>query len=231
MQKDSNLSNEQSVLDIIARDDEDEFLSVLDRTILVNSGELTKLKLGESELCPYELLHWICYHGAVRCGNALLERKDGLTIDPNVSNSNGVFPLHAAACSLSSSLVDLFLQHGAQTNCKVDGLDSEKGGLLPLHMALEILSCDNSLRRWKPDRKESIFDLIIMLCFPRMHNSLETIRLLAWKTEVIDDVLTYYALKGKIIELAALLMVAREKVMGPISCESVDGTDVSGPFH
>lgn len=151
MQKDSNLSNEQSVLDIIARDDEDEFLSVLDRTILVNSGELTKLKLGESELRPYELLHWICYHGAVRCGNALLEGKDGLTIDPNVSNSNGVFPLHAAACSLSSSLVDLFLQHGAQTNCKVDGLDSEKGGLLPLHMALEILSCDNSLRRWKPD--------------------------------------------------------------------------------
>lgn len=55
-----------------------------------------------------------------------------------------------------------------------------------------------------------------MLCFPRMHDSLETIRLLAWKTEVIDDVLTYYALKGKIIELAALLMVAREKVMGPI---------------
>lgn len=42
---------------------------------------------------------------------------------------------------------------------------------------------------------------------------LQVIELLAWNTKQLDDVFYYYAMEGKLIEMAALLMVAREKVL------------------
>lgn len=42
---------------------------------------------------------------------------------------------------------------------------------------------------------------------------LEVNKLLARKTKRVDDVFYYYALEGKLIEMTALLMVARKRVM------------------
>lgn len=44
-------------------------------------------------------------------------------------------------------------------------------------------------------------------------------------TEGIGGAISYYALKGKVIELTALLMVAREKVMGPFTVQYADGSE------
>lgn len=46
-------------------------------------------------------------------------------------------------------------------------------------------------------------------------NALETIELIAWQTNETEEEMLHYAREGKLIELAALLMVAREKFTNP----------------
>ncbi|XP_027126122.1 uncharacterized protein [Coffea arabica] len=232
VQQNAFSDEDQRIYEIIARDDGDEFQSALEGAVIVQYfGYIVKLQFGESEFCPFELLHWICYHRAARCGALLLERNDGLVIDLNVAKRDGIFPLHEAACSLSSSLVKLFLRHGAEANRRLHAIDSDKRELLPVQIALETLSCDNTLTEWKPNTKESVFDLIIMLCFPRLQDQLETVRLLVAHTELLDEIVCYYVLKGALIELAILLMANWEKVMGPVSCLCVDGSKVQVPLR
>ncbi|KAH7849200.1 hypothetical protein Vadar_014469 [Vaccinium darrowii] len=79
---------------------------------------------------------------------------------------------------LIRSMVDLLLHYGAPTDLKSIAKTATQGGMLPLNVALEMLSS-----------------------------------LLAWNTKRVDDVFYYYVMEGKLIEMAALLLVAREKVM------------------
>uniref|UniRef100_A0A5B7AYL2 Uncharacterized protein n=1 Tax=Davidia involucrata TaxID=16924 RepID=A0A5B7AYL2_DAVIN len=146
-----------------------------------------------------------------------------LNLDLNVPNSYGAFPLHVATSSLSPGLIELFLYHGAEANIRCNAVDSEnKHGLLPLHIALErASSADKCLSHWTP--KHSIFKLIIMLCLPEMKEAMETCRLLALNTKDIKEVICSYVKEGKFIELAILMMVARKKVMDPITLQSKDG--------
>ncbi|KAG5555287.1 hypothetical protein RHGRI_012730 [Rhododendron griersonianum] len=51
---------------------------------------------------------------------------------------------------------------------------------------------------------------------------LEVNRLLALNTERVDDMFNYYATEGKLVEMAALLMVAREDVTGGSGSGNMD---------
>ena len=166
MQQNAFSDEDQRIYEIIARDDGDEFQSALEGAVIVQYfGYIVKLQFGESEFCPFELLHWICYHRAARCGALLLERNDGLVIDLNVAKRDGIFPLHEAACSLSSSLVKLFLRHGAEANRRLHAIDSDKRELLPVQIALETLR----------------YHLHFIICFLSLHNFVESIFLsISW---------------------------------------------------
>uniref|UniRef100_A0A5B6ZLY6 Uncharacterized protein n=1 Tax=Davidia involucrata TaxID=16924 RepID=A0A5B6ZLY6_DAVIN len=215
--------NEAQIREIIARDDKFEFTSFLESSSIIGSGKWVKLKFRESELSLYELFLWICHHGAVHCGTALVEGKPGLEVDLNVPINKGAFPMHEAASSLSAGLVKLFLRHGAQADVENDLAKLNGHGPLPLHAVLERLSSDKNLIKWTP--RQSVFKLIIQLCLPKMKEALETVRFLAWNTEQFKEVVRPYAQEGKLIELAILLMVAREKVMAPIKVQRKDEPD------
>ncbi|XP_058219022.1 uncharacterized protein LOC131329706 isoform X2 [Rhododendron vialii] len=149
--------------------------------------------------------------GAVNCVTALLEGEVGPPMELSVDPKFGKCPLHVATNKMSYSMVDLLLRYGARTDLKSKAMAITRGGLLPLNVALEKLSYHESLGGWTP--KDPVFKLIILLCLPKMRVPLEVSRLLACNTKRVDDVFYYYAMEGKLIEMAALLMVAREKVM------------------
>ncbi|KAL4334412.1 hypothetical protein GQ457_07G007440 [Hibiscus cannabinus] len=88
--------------------------------------------------------------------------------------------------------------------------ENDVKGSLPLKVSLEKL-CDHPyLNDWT--HKKSIFKLVCILCLPQLKESLESIRLIACKTE-IETIGCDLARQGKLIELASLLMVALEKLI------------------
>lgn len=125
---------------VIAQDDADEFAAIVKSSELIKSGDLVKLKFAGEELFCDEVLRGICFHRAINCGKVMMEGKDGVVlVDLNVPNADGVFPLHEAACSLSPSLIELFIQNGAKADSILNGVDDEKRGLLPFQIALQML--------------------------------------------------------------------------------------------
>uniref|UniRef100_A0A5B6YRY7 Uncharacterized protein n=1 Tax=Davidia involucrata TaxID=16924 RepID=A0A5B6YRY7_DAVIN len=79
---------------------------------------------------------------------------------------------------------------------------------------------------WTP--KQSIFKLIAVLCLPQMKVPLDVNRLLAWNTKEVNKIFNHYAMEGKFIEMAALLMVAREKVMASSMFQRKDSFGLDG---
>ncbi|KAH7847877.1 hypothetical protein Vadar_031240 [Vaccinium darrowii] len=77
------------------------------------------------------LLDSVCCFRAMKCANALLEEKLGITPDVN-----GHFMMHHVAKFLSPELVLLFLRHGARPDVRYYSRVMNNG-LLPLHIALE----------------------------------------------------------------------------------------------
>ncbi|XP_059656549.1 uncharacterized protein LOC132303340 [Cornus florida] len=174
--------------------------------------------------CPPDIFDWVCIYGAVDCTKALLEG-DPFIVDPNVPFKVGLYPLHIAAEDFSYDMIDLLLRHGAWTD--VSTIEGEyKGDLLPLDIALQMLSYHQYLSDWTP--KQSIFKLIVILSLPQMKVPLETNRLLAWNTKDVSNIFYDYAMEGELIPMAALLMVAREKIMAPSTLQSKDSTGVEG---
>ncbi|KAK9047061.1 hypothetical protein V6N11_052922 [Hibiscus sabdariffa] len=82
---------------------------------------------------------------------------------------------------------------------------------LPLKVALENLCHYPYLKDWTP--KKSTFKLVCILCLLQLKKSLESIRLVACKTEEIEANGCDLVRQGKLIELAVLLMVAPEKLI------------------
>ncbi|KAL4355349.1 hypothetical protein GQ457_06G043060 [Hibiscus cannabinus] len=82
---------------------------------------------------------------------------------------------------------------------------------LPLKVDLEKLCNHPYLKDWTP--KKSTFKLVCILCLPQLKSFLESIRLVACKTEAIEAIGCELVRQGKLIELALLLMVAPEKLI------------------
>ncbi|KAH7859561.1 hypothetical protein Vadar_002600 [Vaccinium darrowii] len=163
---------------------------------------------GTYRYCRATVLRYMCIHSAVKCATALLDGKLGIKVDINRD-----MLLHQAAFFMSPQLVKLFLHYGAQTDVRFMSKkpwDSMRrlNGMLPLNIAL-----DAARGMVYSDLQKSVFTGIVSLCRPSLESALAANKLLVESYNNIEEFALYYAMEGKLIELAVLLIVAREKVL------------------
>uniref|UniRef100_A0A5B6YT72 Uncharacterized protein n=1 Tax=Davidia involucrata TaxID=16924 RepID=A0A5B6YT72_DAVIN len=192
---------------LLKMDDSDEFIHFLGMQLATEEEE----KFFYSILRLPELLEWVFYYGAEKCARALLEGGARQIVDLNIPLKDGSLPLHRVAEYLDYNLTMLFLEGGARTDLKCNVVGHKFYGMLPVNVAVELLSHHIE---WTP--KQSVVKLVLTLYQPELRKPLDTIRLLATSTDDIEEVAYHYAEAGKLIELAALLKVAREKIL-PLS--------------
>lgn len=198
----------RQVNSLIADDNKDELVGFLKEKLEGNVSGISPLRLES-------LLTMVCQCGAKSCATALIAGEAGLKLDLHAALSSGEYPLHIAAHNLSFELVNLFLQQGAQTN--VVG----SSGKLPLHMAVEAISYHDFLADWIPEK--SIHKLIYLLCLPDLDKPLEVVKLLAQNSGEVQSVAKHCVEDGNLVQIAILLMGAREKLLEPVPGYETDG--------
>ncbi|XP_059637031.1 uncharacterized protein LOC132279119 [Cornus florida] len=224
-----DLEMEIEIREVVDVDDRPGFIALMKSLYGEHLARTNKLgrdapETIEATYCPPDIFDWVCMYGALDCTKALLEG-DPFIVDPNLPFKVGLYPLHILAEDFSYDMIDLLLRHGAWTDVKT--IEGEyRGDLLPIDIALQMLSYHRCLSNWTP--KQSIFKLIVILSLPQMKVPLETNRLLAWNTKDVSNIFYNYAIEGELIPMAALLMVAREKIMAPSMLQSKDSTGVEG---
>ncbi|XP_027163604.1 uncharacterized protein LOC113763842 isoform X2 [Coffea eugenioides] len=202
----------------------------LEPAFYVNSLlEKAKSRARKNAVNSSNVVRLICLHGAKDCASVLLEEKTGLKVDLNMALESGFYPLHHAAEYLSSGVTEIFLRHGALTSlpCSVDS--SKYNGMLPLNVALEAMCSHEYLSDWTPQK--SIFKLIYILCMPQLLEALKTIELLALNTEELPVIASLKAQEGRVVELAALLLVAGDKLLTPVTEDCVDSSIIGQCIH
>ncbi|KAH7844886.1 hypothetical protein Vadar_032670 [Vaccinium darrowii] len=181
--------------------------------------------------CVDEILESICKADAVNCANSLLEGELGPVVDvnmPMLGSGGEVFPLHYAATYACPGVVKSILSRGARTDIRLyDPLGNRHDGLLPLEIALDVAR-DFLSGQIVYSPGQSLFRLIASLCHPRMKRFLTACKLLAWSSKNVAKEAYSYVSKGKLTEFAVLLMVAREKVLLPITFSRQDGDSWNG---
>ncbi|KAH7839287.1 hypothetical protein Vadar_002256 [Vaccinium darrowii] len=158
--------------------------------------------------CRTTVLQQMCIHRAVKCATALLDGKLGIKVDVNRDKL-----LHLAAFFMSPQLVKLFLRYGARTDVQFTSkkpwdLMRRLNGMLPLNIAL-----DAARGMVYSDLQKPLFTAIVSLCRPSLKSALAANKLLVESYNNIEEFALYYAMEGKLVELAVLLIVAREKVL------------------
>ncbi|XP_047096108.1 uncharacterized protein LOC124708468 [Lolium rigidum] len=161
----------------------------------------------------------ILTHSALRCAELVLEGKEpklcGQLANPNYITCFGYFPLHQAAETFCTDMVELLLRYGALANLRTTG-DRVIEGLLPLHVAIEN-TCQHKYLEdnliddpsYEKGNTKYIYKLIHLLCLPEMKIFLDTTRLLATHTNDVVDVLWDYIKHGKLVPAAVLLLAAQ----------------------
>ncbi|KAE8021669.1 hypothetical protein FH972_007540 [Carpinus fangiana] len=147
-----------------------------------------------------KLLQLCCASDSVECATALVNGEFGTVPLVNETDEAGWSPLHTAAKSHAKRCVEVLLKKRARTDLKT----KDGRSLLPLQLSL---SCSRMEVIWNPD-DYSIEDLVVLLT----EKDLTTVRLLSVKTKEIAEVAYANAVQGRIVPLAALLIVAPEKV-------------------
>lgn len=172
---------------------------------------------------------------ALRCAKVALEGKapelNGHRANPNYMNSRGYFPLHQAAEMFSADMIKLLFHYGASANLRTSGPEVIEG-LLPLHVAVEN-ACQHKFleENLLPDKKNTdyVYRLIQLVCLPEMKIFLDTVRLIAEKTDDLVAEVWKYMKDGKLAETAVLLLAAQKKIrMG--SCLKPDGYSKADGF-
>ncbi|CAM0872797.1 unnamed protein product [Alopecurus aequalis] len=155
---------------------------------------------------------------ALRCVKVALEGKapelNGHRANPNYMNPSGYFPLHQAAETFSADMINLLFRYGASANLRTSGPEVVEG-LLPLHVAVENASRHKFLEdNLSPDKgnRDYIYRLIQLLCLLEMNIFLDTVRLIAEKTDDLVAELWKYIKDGKLAETAVLLLAAQKKI-------------------
>lgn len=211
-------------------DDKDKFVFLV--KFILDSGILFyTFSLGTGKQL---LLGIACSVGAVKCTAALIDEESPLIVDIHSPVSSTPWwalfgirkawrPLHHAAIKCKPGVTELLLYLGARTDVKCDHHRINKNhqkptlqrALLPLELALHGLSFAYPVRKWSPEH--SIFKLLAILCMPRVQHSLETIGMLAWTTKATEKIFLDFARNGEVVKVAALLIVARKKLIDPIT--------------
>ncbi|KAF5479184.1 hypothetical protein F2P56_000031 [Juglans regia] len=184
----------QSLLEAIYQDDKAQLLTQAKR--LFQSSSETSLH----RCVVSKLLHFCCASDSVECAVALVNGEFGTVPLVNEMDEKGWSALHTAAESHAKRCVELLLKKRGRTDMKT------KDGRSLLALELSLSSSRMELI-WNPD-DYSIEDLVVILT----EQDLTTVRLLSEKTKEIAEVAYSNAIEGRIIPLAALLIVAPEKV-------------------
>lgn len=167
-----------------------------------------------------ETLTYVVIHNALRCARVVLEGKapqlHGMHANPNCMNPYGYFPLHEAAERFSVDMIKLLFCHGASANVRTVG-DKVIENLLPLHVAVENACLHKYLEdnlSPRQDCQDYTYNLIHLLCLPEMKIFLDTIKLLAGRTDNLVDELWKYIEGKKLVETAVLLLAAQGEIRG-----------------
>ncbi|XP_074313353.1 uncharacterized protein LOC141648524 [Silene latifolia] len=116
-------------------------------------------------------------------------------------------------------IIELLLKRGPVEHAKIKGYAfqsvfyDDAPCAYPLDHLLTSLSDESHLYPWAPGT--SLNKLIILLCQWETNASLKSARLLAPHTDGINVIAWTYVRDGRLVSLAALLLVAREKVFVP----------------
>ncbi|KAM3224999.1 hypothetical protein ACQJBY_058004 [Aegilops geniculata] len=184
-----------------------------------------------------QTLTYIISYDALRCAKVILEGKaprlKGYHANPNCINPYGYYPLHEAAERFSVDMIKLLFRHGASANVRTVG-DNIIENLLPLHVAVE----NTCLHKYLEDNlfpyqnhRDYIYKIIHLLCMPEMKIFLDTVRLLAERTDNLVDEIWNYVKDGKPVQSAVLLLSAQAQIRGGCSSGSIgnnkrDGFDI-----
>ncbi|KAM3224979.1 hypothetical protein ACQJBY_058002 [Aegilops geniculata] len=173
-----------------------------------------------------QTLTYIISYDALRCAKVILEGKaprlKGYHANPNCINPYGYYPLHEAAERFSVDMIKLLFRHGASANVRTVG-DNIIENLLPLHVAVE----NTCLHKYLEDNlfpyqnhRDYIYKIIHLLCMPEMKIFLDTVRLLAERTDNLVDEIWNYVKDGKPVQSAVLLLSAQAQIRGGCSSGS-----------
>ncbi|CAN6270244.1 unnamed protein product [Urochloa humidicola] len=181
-------------------------------------------------------------HNALRCAKVALEGKapelHGFRANPNCMNRFGYFPLHQAAEMFSVDMIKLLFDYNASANVRTAGAEVNENPL-PLHVAVE----NTCLHKYLEDNafpnqedldsdcanNNYVCKLIHLLCLPEMKIFLDTIRLLAKRTDNLVDELWYYIKDGKLVQTAVLLLAAQKHIRTG-TCYKGNGNDTPDGF-
>ncbi|CAL5333148.1 unnamed protein product [Camellia sinensis] len=164
-------------------------------------------------------LDWIFQYRAIKCATALLEGETGQTMDFYCTLSLGLPVMLTLAKTCNGALIELFIHHRALFDHRCYGLgpnNVSSEGKLPLNAAVEPLAANISLRCLYSCAAGSLRKDVI-----------KGIGLLVLNTKEAELEICQYAKEGKVVELAALLMTAREKV-APILYQIGDASTSNG---
>ncbi|XP_028088307.1 uncharacterized protein LOC114288883 [Camellia sinensis] len=211
------LEDDYKFQDIILDDDNEKFVSRINRY------------WDRHPVVLPQHLDWIFQFGAIKCATALLGGETGQTMDFYCTLSLGLPVMHSLAETCDGALIELFIHHGAPLDHRCYGLGPNNASLegkLPLNAALQSLAHNIFYEGWNPSRP--LFEMLVLLC-SRFSKKDETkgIRLLVLNTKEAELEICQYAKEGKVVELAALLVTAREKV-APILYQIGDGSTSNG---
>lgn len=180
---------------------------------------------------------------ALQCAEVVLEGKapelEGVRANPNCMNKYGYFPLHEAAERFSVDMIKLLLKHGTLTNLRTAGT-SVIEGLLPLHVAVENTCLHkyleenllpNQMEPNYPTKKDDnyVYNIIYLLCLPKMKIFLDTTRLLAEHTDNLVGEIWNYIKDRKLLQTAVLLLSAQGHIRAGC-CHRRNGNGVVDGF-
>ncbi|KAH0973709.1 hypothetical protein GBA52_025865 [Prunus armeniaca] len=147
-----------------------------------------------------KLLHLCCNFDSPDCASALLGGELGTTPLVNEFDDSGKSALHTAALAHAAKCVEVLLKKHARTGLRT------RDGRAQLALDLSLSSARMDVI-WTPD-EYTLEDLVVVLG----EKDLTTVRLLSEKTKEIGQVAYANAVEGRIVALAALLVVAAEKI-------------------
>ncbi|CAL5431889.1 unnamed protein product [Camellia sinensis] len=139
----------------------------------------------KADVIPLVHWEWIFEYGALKCATALLQGETSQTVDFYSSDTFRLPMTHTLARTYNYDLIKLFICHGASFDHRSYGVGQSLWyleGKLPLNTAVE-----------------SILQM-------------DSIRVLVLNTKEAELEICHYAKEGNVVELAVLLMTAREEV-------------------
>ncbi|XP_074309919.1 uncharacterized protein LOC141644324 isoform X2 [Silene latifolia] len=166
-----------------------------------------------------------------KCLAAILDGQTQLTklphLAPSVRSKLDNCPLHYAAASAAYKITTLLLQRGFSADVRCDPHDfttqasvRKLKNVLPLHLVMARL---RDLTMFVLRGKLSAVMLVLTLSSLSSRYSLETLRLMAQNTTEVKREFFNYLKEGKMIEVGALLLVAKSQILSPSTTAKREG--------